>query len=269
MWYYVIGDGMQTRMEKYYKNNRKIEKRSSRNSELYTMIYEDSKYSNIEGIADIEKTNEIDLSKIKELLKKHESYRKENPTIIKEAPTISYEPKIEEEKNYDLKDVLGKARDNKVEDDKKRTLSNTQYNILKSINVKDQSDFEEHGLREMNHTITNREVLNNLADGELSLDLLEDLKSTDCTITGESQTINSLIKEARENEIREAEENTEHTIDSSFFSSSMKFNKNDFEDLQDINHTFKENNFLIKMLLIILFVIIIIASIFLIINFVL
>ena len=57
-------------MDRYYKNDTtNLKKRTSRNQQLYDSIYEDNNYSNIEGIATIDKSNEIDITKIKNMLK--------------------------------------------------------------------------------------------------------------------------------------------------------------------------------------------------------
>lgn len=71
---------MATRMQKYYKSARvdaSTGSRSSRNKELYGEIYTGSKYSNIEGIASIDNANEVDITKVKEMLKNRENYQKE------------------------------------------------------------------------------------------------------------------------------------------------------------------------------------------------
>jgi len=62
---------MATRMQKYYKSDRadaNTGSRSSRNKDLYGEIYTGSKYSNIEGIASIDNANEVDITKVKEML---------------------------------------------------------------------------------------------------------------------------------------------------------------------------------------------------------
>ena len=60
---------MGSRMEKYYRTNSNIKSRSLKNEKLYRTIYDVGEYTNIEGIASIEKTNQIDLTQIQELLK--------------------------------------------------------------------------------------------------------------------------------------------------------------------------------------------------------
>ena len=106
---------MASRMERYYKATNRTSKRSERNQDLYRDIYEDGEYSNIEGIATIEKSNEVDITKIKNMLKNREEYQRQRevrqmmtrPTVVEESPTSE----LETEKNYDIRDVLVKAKD--------------------------------------------------------------------------------------------------------------------------------------------------------------
>ena len=51
-----------SRMEKYYRTNSNIKSRSLKNEKLYRTIYDVGEYTNIEGIARAEKTNQIDLT---------------------------------------------------------------------------------------------------------------------------------------------------------------------------------------------------------------
>ena len=126
---------MPTRMERYYRSNPEMNRRTSRNEDLYKQIYESAEYSNIEGVTSIGSTNEIDITKLKEMLKNRENYQKEKEyrNIMKiekpiEIPVIEEE----EERTYDIRDILNKAKNERTEDDNKdRSLKNTQYNILK------------------------------------------------------------------------------------------------------------------------------------------
>ena len=61
----------------------------------------------------------------------------------------------EEEKNYDIMDVLSKAKENKKPDDKERVLSKTSYNVLKNLNLKENINTDDEDLKEMIQTITN------------------------------------------------------------------------------------------------------------------
>lgn len=255
---------MASRMERYYQSDSNVTKRAKRNQDLYRTMYDEAEYSNIEGIATIEKTNEIDLNKIKELLREREHQGREIKKSIPEP--VHIEPLVEEPedmRNYDIRDVLLKAKNQKTDDDKIHSLKNTQYNILKSLNVHS-GDEQKEELKELVHTITNTSALNKMGDKELCLDLLNDLKSNTMTISN-SSAMDILLKEEKKKKIEPEEE---IGLDKSFYTSSLNFNDDDFEQLRDMNTNLKKNNLLIKILLFILLVIVVTAIIFAVYEFV-
>lgn len=73
---------MPSRMERYYHADSEIKQRTRRNQELYKKIYEGGEYTNIEGIASIGSTNEIDISKIKQMLQNREDYKREKNIVV-------------------------------------------------------------------------------------------------------------------------------------------------------------------------------------------
>ena len=222
-------------------------------------IYEDAEYTNIEGITSIEKTNEIDLSKIKELLNKEKDEKENKEALEKRKELLTLHTQSldfeDEKRNYDIRDVLDKAKSKRSNvGDQYYSLRNTQYNILKKINLKEELDKqepEEDELKKLIDTITSTSMLNKLGDKELSLNILDELKSNGNTQT--SRTIGKLLEEAKANE-QEQEEKQE--IHKSFYTSSVSFTDTDFEDLKEINVTLKKNNVLIKILLVVLLIII-------------
>lgn len=238
---------MASRMEKYHGNVSNNSRRSVRNESLYKDIYENTEYSNIENVAVMDKTNEISLEQIKELLREHESEKKN--TVKKEAPKVEIEP--EEERNYDIRDILIKAKDEHVDDNKNRTL-NTQYNILKNIDIKDKMSSADE--LELEKTLVNAAALKEFDDNELSLDMLSDLKSSGNTIV-EKTNVGDLLSE-----VQEAKNNYEvkddEGLDKSFYTSSLNFKDEDFEQLKDLQESIASNNKMIKVLFFLLFVVI-------------
>lgn len=237
---------MASRMEKYYNNNT-TNTRSTKNENLYKDIYEKTEYSNIESVKTLDKTNEINLEQIRELLKEREEKQKKN--IVKKEPQRTYTQPKYEERNYDIRDVLIKAKDEHEEDEKTRNLRNTQYNILKNINIK--NELEESD--ELEKTLANTDVLKNLDDNELSLDML-DLKSTGNTMVTKTNVADILkeVQEAKE----KYEPKEDDGLDKSFYTSSLNFKEDDFEQLKDIQDSIESNNKLIKVLFAILFIVI-------------
>lgn len=252
---------MKTRMEKYHNLNTDTKKRTRINESLYREIYEDIDYTNIEGVAPIEKTNEIDIMKIKDLLKSHiESNDNVSRQIVKKSEPVKIvtrEP--EEEKVYDIRDILTKAKDEREPDDEPRSLKNTQYDILKGLNIKKyEEDIDDKELKDLINTITNTSLLNKLGDKELSLNMLSELQSLNNTSISDLSSVRNLLEETN----KVTKEELKEEIDKSFYTSSLNFKNEDFDELKDINVSLKRSNTLIKVVLTILFLIIIVIAVF-------
>lgn len=232
---------MPSRMERYYEPAPEATERSSRNQNIYQNMYNNSEYTNIEGVATSPIQNEIDIEKIKEMLQIRDTTRASHERM-KEAEPIA-RPVIDE-KNYDIRDILNRAKDERSEADTQyHKLRNTQYDILKNIQVKPPQNHneEEPNLKELIHTITNTSMLNKLGDQELSLNMLSELQSNEHTLT-DTNYIDRVLKEEKEK--------TEPELDHSFYTSSLNFGAGDFEELKEMKTTLKKNNALIKILLI-------------------
>ena len=252
---------MASRMDRYYKSELVSSGRSSKNKSLYEQIEDLDNYSNIEGVATIEKTNEIDISKVQEMIKNRESYKKKKQLrdILKEEVEELEKIEAVEEitKNYDIKDLLSKIKEEPTEEQKSRSLKEEQIEILKSLNIKEKPkkveiEEEEQELKELLNTIASTKALTDLKNVESDLDvgLLDDLKSD--TIVGDAASIKKIIEEEKEKRI----EDTNVEIDKSFYTSSFGFTQSDFEELKNMNHKIKKSNKFIIVLLIILIVLI-------------
>ena len=220
-----------------------------------------NKFEKLKIACDIEKTNEIDISKVQEMIKNRENYKKKRQLrdILKEE--VEELEKIEEvqeiTKNYDIKDLLSKIKDEPIEEQRSRSLKEEQIEILKSLNVKEKPkkveiEEEEKDLKELLNTIASTKALTKLKTEESDLDvgLLDDLKSD--TIVGDAASIKKIIEEEKEKRI----EDTNIEIDKSFYTSSFGFTQSDFEELKNMNHKIKKSNKFIIVLLIILIVLI-------------
>lgn len=261
---------MATRMERYYKQNN-ASNRSEKNQNLYREIYENASYSNIEGIATIEKSNEIDITKVKEMLKNREDYQKQKDVRRIITKEIKPEPRYEEldlheDRNYDIREILDKAKVNKPKEEKYHRLENTNYGILKKIDsnkkikIEEVPDEESEKLRSLIDTITTTSTLNKLGDKELSLDLLDDLKSDGNTVVDGTNSIKKILEEAK----KESKKEDTSELDKSFFTSSLNFGEDDFEQLANLNSSLKKNNLLIKVLVFIVLLFVTAGIIFLI-----
>lgn len=243
-----------SRMDRYYKSDFGLNKRTTRNKDLYKSIYEDTEYSNIEGIANIDKSNEIDISKIKDMLKSRENYQsgRELKTFIPKEETIKYETfEREANKNYDIRDILNQAKENK-EEEKYHNLDEKNLEILKQLKNKSKDKKPSKELENMIDSITSTSKLYKLSDNELGLDLLNDLKS-DGT-------------EAIQNIKQEELTKTNSTLDKSFFTSSMSFTDGDFEQISELKNSVHKNNHMIRFVIVLIMLLITIAIAILIFN---
>lgn len=242
---------MPSRMDKYYQAGETTQKRSQRNQDLYKSIYDDVEYTNVEGISIIEKNEKIDIDKIRELLNRDQP-KPQRSVDIRDIKIEKEEPQPkEEEKNYDIRDILDKAKSERPEQSVQKKLSNTQYNILKNLNLDQQFEpketVDEDELKNMIESITINSKLSQTGD------LLDDLK------TIHDSSLKSQI---------EKEEPKEEEMDKTFFTSSLGFTSNDFEDLKDIKQEVKKNNTLVKVLLFIFLVVIATGIMFILYHFI-
>ena len=242
---------MASRMDRYNKSELVNSERSTKYKSLYDEIDNLKNYTNIEGVATIDKTNEIDISKVQTMIKNREEYNKKRQLrgIIKEEPEEkTYIPEVlEETKTYDIKDLLSKIERDINKENNNRKLDREQYEVIQELNSKDKKiDFEkeEEELKELIHTINATKALKELNNTELDVGLFDELKSD--TMVGDASSIKKILEEEKN---APTKEDTTTNIDKDFYTSSFGFTKSDFEDLKSINQNIKKSNKLIIVLL--------------------
>jgi len=194
------------------------------------------------------------------MLRNRESYLqgKDLRRPVREETIVYEKEEYQEEKNYDIRDILNRAKTGKPEEHK--ALSNTSYDIFKELREKRKREIEkegdtEEGLKELIDTITKTSVINQMEDRDLSLDLLDDLKSSGNTsVIPSNDSIKAILEEAKRAEAKKDYANTNSNLDKSFFTTNMSFKSEDFDQLSYINKNLKRNNLLIKILLFIIFI---------------
>lgn len=251
---------MASRMDRYYEKPKIPKARIIRNEQLYKQIQDLNEYSNIGAVTTISKTNEIDITKVKEMIKNRENYKKEKK--YQDALNINNEdmkPKkdnkfLEQERNYDIMDVLSKAKNHHEEDGRNRSLKNTNYDVLKNLNLRSTNyDDSEEELKDLINTITSKKSLDD------DIGLFDDLTAD--TMVGEASSIRKIL--AEEKRQQEFVDNTAE-MDKSFFTSAVSFSKKDFEDLKNMKHNVKRNHLLLIIILCIIFIVILFVVIFII-----
>ncbi len=243
---------MASRMDRYHQR----EERSVRNEELYKSIENLGNYTNIEGVIAIDKTNEIDITRVKAMLKSREEYQKGKQyrqLVSEEEPEEEPVPEeVEEEKNYDIRDVLTKAKDTRTEPiEDYRVLKNVNYDVAEKISPRKLQ--KEEVTKELVESVTIPKP--DLTDAkEEEAGLFDSLKSD--TMVGDPSSIKKIIEEAKEEEQKQAEEkrleesNNLGNIDTTFFTSSLGFKDSDFEDLKNLGENIKKHNVLLRVLIV-------------------
>ncbi len=211
---------MQSRTSRYH-NEEVTEKRSEKNKNLYNQIYQDADYSNIENVVNMEKTNEINLQKIREMLNRGE-IKKEIPESTSEIK----EEKQEEQLEHDIKKILDVAKGKREDSDlRRKSLGDTNYNILKNLRIEKRcGEGEKENLQDIIDKMANTKMLNDLNTQELSEKILSDISN--CS----TKTVK-----------------TEEMIDKSFYTTGMKFKEKDFEEKKALSQqqekeTIKKSN---------------------------
>lgn len=268
-----------------------------------TSLYEDVKRSELSRVNNntnvriIEQNGKtIDLEKIRKYINEVNNEPRSKRSVLsipKEEDTIESKPTPE--KVYDINSVLEKARSGrKVEysSERYKKVRSDEYDILSKIkiyeDVKDdisdtpELNTEEKTIVDLINTVTvHKGDLNLLeelmGEGETTKPISEEQKDLSFKdVIDKETTSESLISEKEMNENTKEFEKTKELvnlkekmtdIDNSFYTSSMKFNKDDFEGFEELEKSVKKGSFF-KVILIIILVLSILASLVIMANYV-
>ena len=207
---------MQSRMDKYYAKQssdgngkehlddlektttlKRIDKNQVLYKEVSSKELEDFDLNS--NVSVIGEGNNVDIDKIREMLDRKYRELPKNKPLNKPEPEIG-KINLDETREYDLNSILEQAHKEKeinYEEDRLKKLRNTQYDILKDLDIlkKDDEEIEEEDiekakpvnkekeekkLQELIDTITAKELIKQEDLDELDpLDLLSDLRGTD------------------------------------------------------------------------------------------
>lgn len=256
---------MQSRMEKYNSNEKRIASRTQKNQSLYeevrnTTLTDFDVNSNV-SIID-EDASSIDVRKVRKFLdeKYNEDAPKRRSIEVPEfdEPAIIEEP-LQDTKEYDINAILEKAKKGKNVDYNKERLKkirDAQYEILNNLDLElkkvEEAKInhvrkeEEDNLVNLINTITELEIKNknNLSkEASGALDLLSDLKDDDDDVT-EPNTVpleseekeedsekgieEEIIKEGKEEKDEDKENHIEETL------SKLDIDVNKYDDFSDV-----------------------------------
>lgn len=270
---------MKTRVDKYLEENENFApKRVSKNTTLYNEIKESEiENFNIGSNAKVigENNSQIDIGKIKEILEKNYQETPKKRSMKFELPEEE-EIELEKTREYDINAILEQAREEKEVDYQKERLKkvrDTQFDILKNLELDKKEEVHENKTKEelieLINTINLNEYQNKKGkekeeDKDLDpLDILSDLKGDENTkVVGAKE----FTEEMKSLEIKqEKEKKLEETMDNSFYTNSMTFNKKDFSDFDDLKD--KSGGWIVKILIFIVFIAIVVGLVVFLNNF--
>mgnify|MGYP004427641143 FL=1 len=268
-----------------------------------TSLYEDVKRSELSRVKNntnvriIEQNGKtIDLEKIRKYINEVNNEPRSKRSVLsipKEEKTIESKPTPE--KVYDINSVLEKARSGReveYSSERYKKVRSDEYDILSKIkmyeDVKEDIDetpelnTEEKTIVDLINTVTvHKGDLNLLeelmGEGETTKPISEEQKDLSFKdVIDKETTSESLISEKVMDENTKEFEKTKELvnlkekmtdIDNSFYTSSMKFNKDDFEGFEELEKSVKKGSFF-KVILIIILVLSILASLVIMANYV-
>ena len=250
---------MKTRMDKYTETPN-LKSRSERNKDLYEKIKN----------ADIEKfdvnsnatlldsdVNTIDVNKIKDMLDRKYRSEYDKKIVLERQIEDEEEKELVSTKEYDINVILEKARkDQNVDYEKERLkkVYDTQYDILKNLNLETTEEVEETEENIMNliNTITALEIKHKESGNTTALDLLSDLTDNDT----------ESVYKTMELDKEKISETSLENLDEEDLSIESKF-----EDFMELEKELKSNSLAIKLVVIIFLVIVFIVGFILLNNY--
>ena len=207
---------MESRMEKYYKENPGYYKRSKRNEALYKDVSRDM--NDLENLPIPDNSNEIDIDGLKQIISSRDEYRKAKDmgrTIPRKS--VEEEPREEKRRVYDINVLLETAKNevNKNNEVEGKKLINA--NFLTDL---DDANVPSNDFVEVSEVTSEKEKEVSNTDS-LPLDILIDLKGTDNTVVTDPIVKDevTMIEKIKDGE--------------TFYSGSFNFTKKDFADEDD------------------------------------
>lgn len=251
---------MNSRMDRYAETPN-LKSRVERNKDLYEQIKtSDIDKFDIASNATVigEDISRIDVDKVKDMLDKRyrDEYDKRSLKFREQDEEI-IEDKKYDTKEYDINAILEKAKKTQNVDYEKERLKkvhDTQYDILKKLNIDETNEEEvmednEENIVNLINTITNLELQNskkNSTDNTTALDLLSDLSDNDT----------NTVYKTMELDKEEISKKTEDNLDEEDLSIEDKY-----DDFKELEKDLKSNNIAIKVVGIVFVVILIILAV--------
>lgn len=244
---------MESRMEKYYKEDLSSFERSKKNEKLYKEV--SKVISDLDNLPVPDNSNEIDMDGLKQIISSRDEYRKSKElerTLIQNKPLVE-ESKPKEAKIYDINVLLENAKNEvnkKNEVENKRIINTNFLTNLEEANIPNNND-----AIEVSFPMKNESNVPSNTDS-LPLDILMDLKGNENTVVTDPIVKEevTMIKKIKDGE--------------TFYSGSFNFTKKDFDEYSDEDDNFLENKSHtgLKVFFLVLGIIILIVALYLIVT---
>ena len=225
---------MESRMEKYYKEDLSEFNRTKRNEKLYRDI--SSEISELDNLPIPDNSNEIDINGLREIVSSRDEYRKAKDlgrTVTLPRREITKEVPKESGRIYDINVLLENAKNeiNKnAEANKEEPKINTNFlTNLEDANIPDIPEVDD--AMELSEEVPKEDKDKKESNtNSLPLDILVDLKGDDNTVVTDPIVKEevTMIKKIKEGE--------------TFYSGSFNFSKKDFDEDDDDEKLFEEKS---------------------------
>lgn len=217
---------MESRMEKYYKEDLSTFERSKKNEKLYKEVSRE--LSDMDNLPIPDNSNEIDIDGLKQIISSRDEYRKSKElerTFVSRKPLVEEEPK--KDKIYDINVLLENAKN---EVNKSNLVTNKRI-----INANFLTDLEEANIPKSDDAMEvsvpmSLEEKKISSTDSLPLDILMDLKGNDNTIVTDPIVKDevTMIKKIKDGE--------------TFYSGSFNFTKKDFDEAEEDDEFLEEKS---------------------------
>lgn len=217
---------MESRMEKYYKEDLSSFNRTKRNEQLYRDI--SSEISNLDNLPIPDNSNEIDINGLKEIISSRDEYRKARvlgrTTFLDDKQNNEEDNEIKEKTRiYDINVLLENAKNEinktaEVNKEEEKIINANFLTNLEDANIPYKEDLDD--TEDLSEQVSNIDKKVSSTDS-LPLDILVDLKGDDNT-----EVTDPIVKEevTMIKKIKEGE---------TFYSGSFSFTKKDFDEDDD------------------------------------
>ena len=244
-----------TRMDKYTETPI-LKSRAIKNKDLYEKIDKINIGNyDVNNNATIlqEDINSIDVNRVKDMLDKRyrDQYDKRSLERLDDVEK-EIDDKNVDTKEYDINRILEKAKENQnvdYEEERLKKIHNTQYDILKNLNINNQDEVmedSEENIVNLINTITELEMKNKEKEGSTTaLDLLSDLSDND------TKTIYKTMELDKD----EISTKSIEKLDEEDLAIEEKY-----EDFKELERDLKSNNIAIKVVSVVFILIILILA---------